>query len=103
MFQIINNKKMLPVFLNALIVLSIFFFFSFNFYAYVVWDTWVPDEKWFLGIVKHYKALSNTFELSNNRGYGYIYWLITFLFSSLKPLRLLNYFYLIVVFFLFIT
>ena len=92
--QSILNLRNCFHFLEKFTIISLLIiYFTFNIFAFLVFDTWVPDEKWFWNYIKVFK--SDPLSVGNTLGYGSIYWWINIAINHFKVIRLVNYLYLL--------
>ena len=85
-------KHFFYLFKRCTIFTALIFYFSFNIFAFLIFDTWVPDEKYFWNHTRIYE--NDIFKIGNLFGYGSIYWWLNILINHFKTLRLINYLYL---------
>tara|TARA_Y100001980_G_C14550586_1_gene333213 strand:+ start:1873 stop:3294 length:1422 start_codon:yes stop_codon:yes gene_type:complete len=82
----------------AVFIPLILIYLSYNFYAYVVVDCWVPDEQAFFQSAISFDYGLKDFIFSENQfGYGPLYWWVLSIanhFDNFKILRLLSFGYL---------
>tara|TARA_Y100000591_G_C21830897_1_gene699539 strand:- start:146 stop:1669 length:1524 start_codon:yes stop_codon:yes gene_type:complete len=91
--SVLNLKNSFHFLKKFTIISLLIIYFSFNIFAFLVFDTWVPDEKLFWKYIKGFK--SDPINVGNTLGYGSIYWWIYIVINHFKSIRLVNYLYLL--------
>ena len=91
--SILNLKNCFQFLEKFTIISLLLIYFLFNIFAFLVFDTWVPDEKLFWKYIKGLK--SDPLNVGNSLGYGSIYWWINIAISHFKVIRLVNFLYLL--------